>query len=301
MSIVSDDGGASVTLVADTTTGLTAEGPHTVHVTLKENTAATLETGWSQSSIQLSEVAMTSDGRPIYVAAVVDGAEPVVKSVCFAPTGSVDSLRVIFCEPVAKATKPVDEYTVIVITDKNGAVLPLTGTGTTRLLSVTKLGDRFVYVFKASTFTGTETVKAGTRSFPVDLCGDISVVVQSRAINNPFIPGKSVIPASRLGTNDPPNGMRIEVQLVRAIAKDFESQKVRVSFSIFDAVGNTVLKNTEMKEDLRTDSLTAYFIWNGKTQKGGMAAPGTYLVRGLVEDQVRGKKEPFRFYVGIKR
>jgi fibro-slime domain-containing protein len=300
MDIVSDDGGRSVTLVADTGTSLTKEGTRIVHVTLRENFSGTLETGWSQSSILLSDVPMTSDGRPMYVTAVVDSAEPVVKSICFVPMPSADTLNIVFSEPAGKAAPPLDEYTIISITDNKGAVVPLTG-ASSRLKTVNKQGDGFLYVFQPNTFTGLDSLKAGTRSFPVELCGDVSVVVKSRAINNPFIPGQSILPVSLRPNNEPQSGMRIEVQLMRAIASDLKTGKVKVSFSIFDAVGNTIVEKTDMKEDLGTDSLTAYFDWQGKTKKGAAAAPGTYLVRGVVDDQVRGRKTPFRFYIGIKR
>jgi hypothetical protein len=43
-----------------------------------------------------------------------------------------------------------------------------------------------------------------------------------------------------------------------------------------------------------------YWIWDGKTKKGSMAAPGTYLARIVIEDLEHGKKQNIHMNIGIR-
>jgi fibro-slime domain-containing protein len=290
MNIISTDGGKNVTLNASS---LSASGTRTIQIILTENTGTTLETGWTSATIKLSNVNVTADARPIYVDKIIDGAEPVVKSVCFIPTSTSDSLYVFFSEPLINATKPINEYNILTVKHTNGSLVPISST----TVSVIKLDDIYIYIFGKNTLSTLDSVKAGVRAFNLDLCGDVSVVVDTRIIGNPFIPGQTVVPVT--GPNDLRIGTKIEVSLLPAIIASLASGKIKGTVTIFDAVGNTVVEKAEMLPDF--DNVKLNWVWNGKTKKGTIASPGTYFVRGVVEDLERGRKNSFKCYVGIKR
>jgi hypothetical protein len=70
------------------------------------------------------------------------------------------------------------------------------------------------------------------------------------------------------------------------------------TLTIFDAVGNVVADKVQMFADATAVKLS--WVWNGKTRTGSWAAPGTYLARIVIDDQVRGTKQNLRLNVGIK-
>ncbi len=292
MNIVTDDGGSKVTLTPGT---MTETGPHTIQVTLVENKGSTLETGWTSAVITLSNAPMTTDGRPLYVATILDGAEPVVKAVCFVPVPSADTLRVILSSPQSQSPKPLDPYALLSVVQQNGTSVPISAA----TVPVVKLDDRFLYVFPPSALSDLDSVKAGAMSLGLELCGNVSIVVTARAANNPFSPATSTIPANMRGPNDPLHGTRIEIVLVRAVQQELLSGKIRASISIFDAVGNAIVDNRDMEVDQNNVSL--YLIWNGKTRQGILAAPGTYLARMTLVDTETGVTESIRKNVGIKK
>jgi fibro-slime domain-containing protein len=279
MEIVSTDGGKPVTLTAG---AMTLDGAHTIHVTLVENTESTLETGWTSASIKLSNISMTTDDRSIYVDKIVDGAEPVIKSVCFVPTPAADTLRVIFSEPVSNTIK-ADSIISVVRPDKSKIAIDNA--------KVIKLEDRFFYVFPQNTLSGQETVSSGKqKSFALEPCGDVPVVVYSRAIGNPFKPGATFIPASqRPNSGDPLYGTRVEVAFIKALKQNLDDGKLIGTLSIFDAVGNTIVEKQPMKTDKLVPKL--YWIWDGKTKNGSKAAPGTYLARVFIVNEATGQKQ----------
>ena len=287
INIVSDDGGAKVTLTA---VSMTSDGAHTIHIVLAENSGSTLETGWSSATIKVSSVAMTSDGRPLVIATIVDGAEPVVKSICFVPTPiGHDTLRVNLSSPQSQSPAPLDPYSLLTVVQQNGAAIPMSSS----TVPVVKLDAQLLYVFPSGTLSGLDTVK--TRSLAIDLepCGDISIVLGVRAANNPFVPGSSPIPAGlHSGPNDPLQGVRVEVLLVHGIAQDVLSGKVLATISIFDAVGNVIIDKTQMEID--PNNVRLYFIWDGKTRQKARVAPGTYLARIFLVDEVRGRTQTFQ-------
>jgi fibro-slime domain-containing protein len=296
MYIVTDDGGSKVTLTA---ASMTADGAHTIHVVLTQNTGSTLETGWSSATITLSAAPMTTDGRALVVANIVDGAQPVVKSVCFVPTAVGDTLRVIFSEPPANANPALDVYALISVVQQNGSLIPVTAAA----VAVVKLANSYLYVFAGNTLSGLDTAKAGVRAFPLELCGDIPIILNTKAVGNPFVPGVTQIPPKWRGTGDPLSGARIEVTFLRAIEPDVLNGNVRATITIYDAVGNALVDNKDMKIDSKNiaDNVKLYFIWDGKTSKGSLAAPGTYLARMTVQDITRGRTQTVRMNVGIKK
>lgn len=293
MNIVSDDGGAKVTLTA---VSMTSDGARTIHVVLKENTGGTLETGWTSATITLFPVPITSDGRSAYVATIIDGAEPVVKSVCFVPMPNADTLRVIFSEPVANPPTPIDQNSLIVIVNtKDGSTVPVS------TATVIKLSDRYLYVFPGTgtRLSGLDSVVAGARSFTLELCGEVSIVTNQIAGGNPFNPRTSTIPYQLQGNSGIKTGTRIEVSLLRAVEQDLQNGKVRATITILDAVGNVIVNKKEM--DIDQTNVRLFFIWDGKTGSGTFVAPGTYLARINVEDLVRGRTQAIRMNIGVKK
>jgi hypothetical protein len=289
MNIVSTDGGKPVTLIASS---MTVEGTRTIHVYLTENTGSTLETGWTSASIKLTDVSVTADGRPIYVAQIIDGAAPVIKNVCFAPMPNADSLRVYFSEPVLSLNPPLDPNYIFSLYTENGKY-QFTSTSPT----VVKYKDWFVYVFPPTTLSGLDSlVETGRPTFYLSLCGDVSIVVGSRIIGNPFIPGKTLVPVT--GTVDLRTGTRVEVSLLPAIKAKLVSGKIKGSVTIFDAVGNTVVEKSDLAADITNAKL--YFIWDGKTKKASIASAGSYLARIVIEDLEDGKKQSIRQNIGVK-
>jgi hypothetical protein len=159
--------------------------------------------------------------------------------------------------------------------------------------------QQFLYVLTGGTLSGLDTVKTRSLAFGLELCGDITIVLGARAANNPFTPGSSAVPAAMRGPNDPLQGTRIEVLLVHAVAQDVLSGKVHATISIFDAVGNVVIDKKVMEID--ATNVRLYFIWDGKTGQKSRVAPGTYLARIFLDDEVRGTTQAFQENIGVKK
>lgn len=270
----------------------------TIHVILQENTGPTLETGWQNATVVLTQIHMTVAGGPFIVVRVDDGAAPVIKSICFAPTSAGDELHVVFSEPINSLNPPPD----FTLTTGNGLFTFTSGNPVpSGNPTVIKNSDNFVYIFHAGTLTGLESLVEGSRpAFPLSLCGSASIVKDSRVIGNPFTPGKTLVPAN--GTNLI-QATRIEVSLMPAIIAHLSSGKVKGTISIFDAVGNTVVGGRS-KDTLAWDgdhsNPKLVYLWDGKTNKESMAAPGTYAARLVIEDRELGKKQSIRMTIGIK-
>jgi fibro-slime domain-containing protein len=292
--IISYDGNTPVNLVIDT---LILGGRDTIHVLLRENTGPTLETGWptpADAHVTLSSVSVTTDQRAFTVDSIVDGAAPVIKNLCFAPASGVDTLQVIFSEPVTRANMPGSANSFFTIQNSG------TPTGDTAI-SIMPQGMRYLYVYKANTLSDLDEVKEGTRSpFPLKLCGGVPLVTDSHVASNPFTPGKTIIPPGQQDQSRPVTfGTRIEVTLIKAIQKDLSDGNVTGTISIFDAVGNTILDKQPMSRDLVRTKI--FKTWDGKTSKGQFAGGGTYLAKVVIFDQVLNKTETIRQAVGVKQ
>ena len=268
----------------------------TIHIILQENTGSTLETGWQNANVVLTETPMTVSGGPFVVTKIVDGAAPVIKSICFDPKSAGDELHVVFSEPINNLNPPPD-FTLNngLFTFTSGNPVP-SGNPT-----VIKNNDNFVYVFNTNTrltdLDSLHETKGNRPLFHLSLCGGASIVKDSRVIGNPFIPGQTLVPVN--GPTDLRAGTRVEVTLVPAIIANLASGKVGGTISVFDAVGNAVAKDTlTWNRDVSNPKL--YFFWNGKTKKGSLASPGTYLARVVIEDRVQGKKQNIHLNIGIK-
>jgi hypothetical protein len=206
-----------------------------------------------------------------------------------------DTLHVVFSEPLAGQKPAVDPYNSFALYN-NGAAYPFAVKKPTYKV----VGDMIVYVFQANPLTSADSIVEGNRpAFRLSPCGNVSIVVNYMAAGNPFIPGKTVIPPLPGDPNNTPTtGSRIEVSLIPAIQGDLERGQVTGTLTIFDAVGNVVADKVQMFADATAVKLS--WVWNGKTRTGSWAAPGTYLARIVIDDQVRGTKQNLRLNVGIK-
>jgi hypothetical protein len=267
----------------------------TIHIILQENTGSTLETGWQNANVVLTETPMTVSGGPFVVTKIVDGAAPVIKSICFDPKSAGDELHVVFSEPINSLNPPPD-FTLNngLFTFTSGNPVP-SGNPT-----VIKNNDNFVYVFNTNTrltdLDSLHETKGNRPPFHLSLCGGVSIVKDSRVIGNPFVPGQTLVPVT--STTDLRVGTRIEVSLVPAIVAKLIKDEVTGTMTIFDAVGNMVIDNLQMLKDV--DKVKIFWFWDGKTKKGSMAAPGTYLARIVITDLTQGKKNNIHLNIGIK-
>ena len=268
----------------------------TIHIILSENVGPEYETAWQPNpAITLTNYQMTASGSWFIVTAVVDGASPVIKSVCFVPMPGADTLHVEFSEPLAGQKPAVDPYNSFTLYYQNGTAYPFAVKNPTYKV----VGDLVVYDLQAHTLTSADSIVEGNRpAFRLSPCGDVSIIVNYLAVGNPFIPGKTVVPPSLRNPNSTStSGSRIEVSLIPAIQGDL-GKGVTGSLTIFDAVGNVVADRVQMFADATAVKL--FWVWDGKTRTGSWAAPGTYLARIVIDDQVRGTKQTLRVNVGIK-
>ena len=268
----------------------------TIHIILQEDNGPTLETGWQSANVVLTQIPMTVAGGPFDVIKIVDGAAPVIKSVCFSPAAK-DSLHVVFSEPI-NSLNPPPNFTLNtgngLFTFTNGNPTVSNGNPT-----VIKNNDNFIYVFNGGTLTGLDSLVEGNRpAFHLSLCGGVSIVKDSRVIGNPFVPGQTLVPVT--GPTDLRVGTRVEVTLVPAIIGSIASGKVRGSVTIFDAVGNMVVAKDTLTWNKDVSNPKLYYFWNGKTRKDSMASAGSYLARIVIEDLEHGKKQNIHMNIGIK-
>jgi hypothetical protein len=144
----------------------------TIHFILQENTGPTLETGWQNANVVLTALPMTVSGAPFIVVRIIDGAAPVIKSACFVPTSVADSLRVVFSEPVAGVSPPLDPSTVFTLYTKTGIF-----TFTSLNSIVIKNNDNFIYVFNSNTLSSLDSLIEGNRpAFHLALCGNAPII-----------------------------------------------------------------------------------------------------------------------------
>jgi hypothetical protein len=268
----------------------------TIHVLLTENTGDALETGWTSATVTISNVPMSISGKPFVLTNIIDGAAPVIKSVCFVPTSNADTLNVTFSEPVINQSPAFSPENVFTLYTKSGSYK-----FTKSDPVITLNNDVVTYTFKSKKLSNQDSlVEANRPAFHLSLCGGISIIVDSRVIGNPFIPGKTWIPPSQRGTKNPVLfGTRIEVSLSSAITASLKNGKVRGWVTIFDAVGNTVADKVEMETDFANVKL--FMVWDGQTRNRSKAAPGTYRARVLIEDLENGTKESVPMNIGIKQ
>lgn len=268
----------------------------TIHVVLTQDTGASYETAWRTATFILTDTAMSLSGRPFSVANIVDGAAPVITAVCFVPA-SADTLRVTFSEPVTDSNMPGSKNAYFSIIKKGGAIIPDTAK------PVLNQGQRLVYVYAPHVLNDSESVREGTRVFPLVLCGDVSIVTGYHVASNPFTPGKTVIPSSQQDPNHQITyGTRIEIDLIPAIKQAVSQGDVKAKVSIFDAVGNAIINNQEMSVDTKDpNNPKIFWNWDGRTGKGKFVGGGTYLARTTIEDNVNHKTIKSSQPIGVRQ
>jgi hypothetical protein len=238
---------------------------------------------------------MSVSGYPFVVTNVVDGAAPVIKSVCFEPAPGGDTLHVVFSEPLAGTN--LDPFNIFSLYIGN---VIYSFANSNPPVTVIKNNDNFVYVFKPNTMTTLDSlVEPGRPTFYLTLCGAVSIIVTSHAAGNPFNPQTSIIPQTqRPNAGDPDHGTRVEVVLIKAVEQELAGGKIKGTITILDAVGNMVIDKKDLEAD--NPACKLYWIWDGKTKKGSWAAPGTYLARIEIDDNKNNKKEHIKMYLGVK-
>jgi von Willebrand factor type A domain len=265
----------------------------TIHIILTENTKG-YETGWlADSLVKLTNYPMTGSGSPFVIVSWVDSAAPVIKSVCFQPMPSGDSLHVVFSEPLFGKAPFVTYDTVF------------TGSGPKLLSDASTVtpapqGDMVSYGYPTGTLSNSDSLVERTRpKFKLDPCGNVPLVSSYVIGGNPFIPGKTLVPGPN-GTLIP--GTRIEVAINPALLAHFQNGQITGKITILDAVGN-VVRDTAMVKDKAAPATKPklVWVWDGKTNGGSRAAPGTYLSRILIKDEKTGDKQSIKMNVGIKR
>jgi hypothetical protein len=237
---------------------------------------------------------MSTSGSPFVVTKVVDGAAPVIKSVCFLPEPLADTLHVIFSEPLTGQLPRINPYTAFALFTKNGTY-PFSSNNP----PATQHNDMLVYAFPKGTLSTADSIVEGSRpAFHLVTCGEVSIILNSLAAGNPFVPGKSSIPPSQRAPGGGSTGSRIEVALIPAVSGDLQGGKIRGTLTILDAVGNVLIDRMNMFPDIT--SVKIFWVWDGKTRTGAWASPGTYLARITVEDLATNVKQNARVNVGIK-
>jgi hypothetical protein len=284
--------GAVITLYADTMVADPAD--KTIHVILTQNNGNKYETGWKSATCALTDSAISLSGRPFTVAGIIDGAAPVIKSICFLPAATADTMRVMFSEPVTPANKPgnANGYFSIVNSNTNTSI---TDTATVIIIQ----GSRLLYVYRSGTLTDLYSLKEGSRPlFPLTLCGDVSIVTSSQVIPGSFIPGVTAIPADEQNPNSPEDyGTRIEVSLIHAVQMELFVGNITGTVSIFNKAGGRVYSNVPMVVD--PGRVALFVTWNGQNDNGAYVNVGTYQASVTVNDQASLKSQSISMSIGV--
>jgi hypothetical protein len=270
----------------------------TIAVIIKENGGG-METGWNSAQINLKPVAVSVKGGHFVVTEVLDGAAPIVVDACFMPGPPRDTLVCTFSEPLA-GTQTAGYLSAIKIQSATGlrslAELGATecGSAAASITYALTAGNMSPYDDRA-----TLSFASGPSCPPVliDYCRPLPLIFSAKAGPNPFEPNVTIPPGRRGG--DPANGIRIEILLNSANTSGELGDTRPARCTIFDAVGNVVLKDALLKPDPASQR-KKYFIWDGRNKNGMAVAGGTYLARIQVEDRISGSKVTKRLTLGVK-
>ncbi|HEX7510309.1 MAG TPA: LamG domain-containing protein, partial [Chitinivibrionales bacterium] len=116
-----------------------------IHIILSENNSKArgkYETGWVDGSAKIvisPDLKITTDGKPIVITQIIDGATPIPTSSCYANSQNLDSLWVTFSEPLTKDTS-VSKNNIL----RDSTTQRLTQLGPT---FSGRVGDRMLFVF----------------------------------------------------------------------------------------------------------------------------------------------------------
>ena len=266
----------------------------TIHIILQENKGPIYETGWQTATVTLTKIPMTADGKPFTVIKVVDGADPVIKQVYYIPGETKDSLIVIFSEPIDWTTTTINPNDLFVVLN-NGDKFPITNFTP---LSISKLSDRIVYELPhGKVIPGDSIYVPNNPIVPIVLGPSVGLILSIQVRANPFVVGVTEVPVSQRNASDPALGTKIWVVLNKPPLGTSGAQVIIGTVTIFDAVGNVVVKNTSMKID---GSNNLAFVWDGKNKSGMKVSYGTYLARVRVNEPSTGRKDSRQINVGVK-
>jgi hypothetical protein len=281
------DGNKYVTLHAKTVVLDSAN--KTIHIILNENPDPLVcETGWDSSKVVLTELKITNDNRWFIVNKVIDGADPVPKTACYAFTEIADTLNIYFSEPIQG--NAIDLNNIMRI-DLNGAKSSLNSLGPK---GSSKSGNLLTVIFAPKTIQPnqsiTEMFSGEKYSFAriIDYCHGGPLIERVQIGPNPFIPGVTKV---NKGASGVVSGvvLRMDLFIPANIAKG--------SLIIFDAVGNVVGENIPMEPD---GKYSLFKIWDGKNKKGVYVAGGTYLVRATAVNTINGQTEMRPGKIGVR-
>jgi hypothetical protein len=93
--------------------------------------------------------------------------------------------------------------------------------------------------------------------------------------------------------------MRIEILLNSSNVTTVGGDNRPATCSIFDAVGNVIIKETPLKADPAAPR-KKYIIWDGRNKNGMTVAGGTYLARITVQDRKTGNRVVQKIMLGVK-
>jgi hypothetical protein len=268
----------------------------TIHISLRENNTGVkgaYETGWTDAKIILTDKNMTTDGRPLVVTQIIDGAAPIPAFACYAPAPKADSLYITFSEPLPPKGQDTsvkqanllryqqDTATFQTLMQLNPSVVRNTADG------------KMLFVFPYNAPGGhaiTPYSNYISEQFPnppnspkvaVDYCYSVSLIDKILVGPNPFVPNStnpaSISVISPNGNTITTKGIKIEVVLKRPASVN-NKQVVFGSLTIFDAVGNVIQDKAQILPEAGKQSYLAAG-WDGKNRKGMLVAGGTYLTR----------------------
>jgi hypothetical protein len=262
----------------------------TIHIYLKENVDTTLETGWSSSTIALTTSPITNDLRWLVVNKVIDDADPIPKDVCYGFTASADTLHIFFSEPIDSAAISLIN---LIKTDQIGTKKSL---ASLEPGFVGKSSNNMTLVFKPKTIQPGQTIEELFPNEPtsparaIDYCSGGPLIERVLVGPNPFYPGKTLVPyPTKENKNIPGVLFRMDLFIPSKIATG--------TFTVFDAVGNAVVKDVSMNPD---GDYSVSKIWDGKNSDGAYVAGGTYLVRGTAVNTLTKQTETRTGKVGVK-
>jgi len=283
-------------------------------ITIEENSSAGLETGWHSFKINIDPTFVSGEQMPFQVSEVRDSAGPVISraishSVSLTAQNENDTLEVRFSEPVLYTQqKPLlnqlfNFYTKAIAGRKDK---PFEGLSLNSLIRSDSVSVKLVmdngFRFKPNSDSlnivvdvskNSTQVTDFSESFPHK--NNRKVQVEYRGHDefsvticpNPYDP---TIPQNN-GLGKP--GIAI------IVVCDTLATQYTGNVTIFDAVGNIVLRNKKMNPGVSNDFWLSY-VWDAKDEKKQQVGRGVYYVNIELTDK-NGKKSKFGEKVGVIR
>jgi hypothetical protein len=263
-----------------------------IHIVLAENKSkarSNYETGWVDGSAKviLSDFKITSDGKPLVVTQVIDGATPIPIAACYNNSSTSDSLWITFSEPLSHDTS-ASRDNMLRYTD--------TLTPPQRLMQLNpsfgaRVGDKMLFVYSVNggahiivpyTYRIGETFNIGLNAPTVEIsyCSNNKLIDKINVGPNPVsqINPPSITITTPTGQTITKNGVKIQVVLTRPIVGPNSKPELEGFLTIFDAVGNVILDNEPLLPEAgKPRNLSV--VWNCKNIRGSAVGNGTYLSR----------------------